>query len=283
MESTAIVSESLLDACLKRVYDAPASITVVTGKWKTGKTDLSLRISFDELKSRLGIIKEVATNIKLQHPEIKYIDNFEDFEFWVFQNKRPKIFIYDEAIKSTPSRRAMSEINTKWLEYVPELSKGRCHLIVVTQEVDFTEKLFLHPTFVRAQWIKLDKTVADLLISGDQHVYRFNGIQKKTVPFAPQFTERKKLFQERKIFPVLIPAVRFTLGCSYYVRLQTKLSARWHLRCLPDPGGRCRRRWFSQRSLWIDPNGTRCCFRLKAGCLSAVADRTGAWSLGRIP
>jgi len=185
MESTAIVSESLLDACLKRVYDAPASITVVTGKWKTGKTDLSLRISFDELKSRLGIIKEVATNIKLQHPEIKYIDNFEDFEFWVFQNKRPKIFIYDEAIKSTPSRRAMSEINTKWLEYVPELSKGRCHLIVVTQEVDFTEKLFLHPTFVRAQWIKLDKTVADLIISGDQHVYRFNGIPKTTVPFDP--------------------------------------------------------------------------------------------------
>jgi len=185
MESAAIISENLLDACLKRIYDAPASITVVTGKWKTGKTDLSLRISYDELKNRLGVIKEVATNIKLQHPEIKYIDNFEDFEFWVFQNKRPKIFIYDEAIKSTPSRRAMSEINTKWLEYVPELSKGRCHLIVVTQEVDFTEKLFLHPTFVRAQWVKLDKTVADLIITGDQHVYRFNGIPKTTVPFDP--------------------------------------------------------------------------------------------------
>jgi hypothetical protein len=219
MESATVARESLLDACLKRIYDAPASITVVTGKWKTGKTDLSLRISYDELKNRLGIIKEAATNIKLQHPEIKYIDNFEDFEFWLFQNKRPKIFIYDEAIKSTPSRRAMSEINTKWLEYVPELSKGRCHLIVVTQEVDFTEKLFLHPTFVRAQWVKLDKTVADLIITGDQHVYRFNGIPKTTVPFDPYSIAEWRLSRGSFDFSLVDRDIKIALD---YAKLPSK-------------------------------------------------------------
>jgi formyltetrahydrofolate hydrolase len=176
---------SNLDRALFKVYDSPASITVVTGKWKKGKTDFALRLAKDELYDRLGIIKEIGSNIETECQEIRYINNFTDFEVWLFGDRNRKAFIYDEAIKSTPSRKAMSQINTKWLEYVPELSKGRCHLIVVTQEEDYTEKLFLHPTFVRAKWVKQDLKIADLIITGEPQIQRFYNIPKTTVPFDP--------------------------------------------------------------------------------------------------
>jgi hypothetical protein len=87
--------------------------------------------------------------------EVLYIDNFLELEAWMYSGRR-KAFIYDEAIKSTPSRRAMSELNTQWLKVVPELSKGRMHLIVVTQEEEYTESIFKHPTFRKTIWEKLN-------------------------------------------------------------------------------------------------------------------------------
>ena len=185
-------SFSIWESCLRKIYDTPASVTVIAGEWKTGKTDFALRLSFDELKEKLGIIKEIGTNIEVYKDSsfselddrIRYVDNFVDLESFLFGNRNRKVFIYDEAIKTTPSRKAMSKINTKWLEYVPELSKARCHLIIITQEEEFTEKLFLHPTFVRARWIKLNKTTVELVI-GRYEKYRFYDIPKTSLIFDP--------------------------------------------------------------------------------------------------
>ena len=207
---------SLVDECLFKVYDSPASITVVMGKWKTGKTDFALRLAWDELKNRLGLIKHVASNVKTD--VLTYIDNFDDLALWMFQNRDRKAFIYDEAVKSTPSRRAMSQINTKWLEFVPELSKGRCHLIVVTQEEDFTEKLFLHPTFVRARWVKLEKTVADLIISGDNEIFRFRNIPPTTVKFDPYAIAVWKLQNEQRRLDILDRDIKIALD---YARMES--------------------------------------------------------------
>lgn len=188
---------SFWDTCLKKhYYETPASLSLVEGKWKTGKTDFALFLSVDELKNRLGFIEEVASNVKTFNNETVYIDNFIDLEMWMFKNRKRKIFIYDEAIKATPSRRAMSEINTKWLQFVPELSKGKCHLIVVTQEPDYTEKLFLHPTFVRAHWIKRDLKTVDLISQYYKGVNRFHDLPKTSVNFDPYLIAVWKLEAE---------------------------------------------------------------------------------------
>jgi len=177
---------SFWDQALSKIYGSPASVSIIEGKWKSGKTDFALFLSVDELRDRLRVIREVATNIKTFNNETIYIDNFLDLETWMFKDKKPKIFIYDEAIKSTPSRRAMSEINTRWLKIVPELSKGKCHLIVITQEEEFTEKLFLHPTFVRATWRKLDRKTVDLIAPKIfKGIHRFHELPKTTVTFDP--------------------------------------------------------------------------------------------------
>lgn len=147
--------------CLKTIYGLPASITVVKGEWKTGKTDFALHL-VEELM-RLNLISRAGSNIQCfkdrqctvpDNSLVQYLDNFIALNSWMYSGFR-KAFLYDEAIKHSPSRRAMAQLNTKWLEVIPELSKGRCHLIVITQEVDYTEKSFLHPTFVRAIWEKI--------------------------------------------------------------------------------------------------------------------------------
>lgn len=152
---------SAWESCLRKIYGGPASVTTVKGPWKTGKTDFAIHLT-EELK-RLGLIYVAGANIQCfkddtceipDESQIKYIDNFGTLETWMFSGNR-KAMLYDEAITSTPSRRAMSEMNTHWLKIIPELSKGRMHLIVITQEESITEKVFFHPTFHVASWEKI--------------------------------------------------------------------------------------------------------------------------------
>jgi len=154
-------SYSPWEGILRRIYGGPASVTTISGPWKTGKTDFALHLT-EELK-RLGLIYVAGANIQCfkdndceiqDESQIQYIDNFGTLENWMFSGNR-KVMLYDEAITSTPSRRAMSGMNTEWLKIIPELSKGRMHLIVVTQEESITEKVFFHPTFHMASWEKI--------------------------------------------------------------------------------------------------------------------------------
>lgn len=159
------------DYCLNQIYrDSPASISIVEGDWKQGKTDFTIHLAVEELKNRLGIVKRVAGNIRCfedkecLHPsskDVEYIDNFDMLNLFIKSPGR-KAFIYDEALKNTPSKRAMTALNAEWSRIVPELSKGGdrhnpggCHLFALTQEDSLTEKLFQQPTFKTALWKKI--------------------------------------------------------------------------------------------------------------------------------
>lgn len=157
--------------CLNVIYkDAPASITIIEGDWKQGKTNFAFRLAYDELKINLGMVKRVAANVRCfqdtectipSNEKVEYIDNFDMLSNYIKQPGR-KVFIYDEALKNTPSKRAMTALNAEWLKIVPELSKGGginnpggCHLFVLTQEGSLTEKIFMNPTFKTAFWKKI--------------------------------------------------------------------------------------------------------------------------------
>lgn len=175
------------DECLSDHYrKTPASVSVITGKWKTGKSDFALFLAVDELRDRLNFVEEVGSNIQTDDPAVAYVDNFVDLDTWLFRDRKRKVFIFDEALKAAPSRSAMSKLNVKWMQYVPELSKARCHLFVITQEEAYMEKLFIHPTFIRARWIKKSLKTVDLisqLYHGD--VCRFDDLPKSKVSFDP--------------------------------------------------------------------------------------------------
>lgn len=142
---------------LNYLYNKPASVTMIASPaigWKTGKSDWGLKLT--EFTKQLGIIREFAGNIETKDSEIKFIQDFPNFDFWMLQNHTPKMFLYDEAIESSPKRSAMSSLNVGWVRRIPQLSKGHCHLIVIAQTAELADSIFQFPTFYRGTWIKLN-------------------------------------------------------------------------------------------------------------------------------
>lgn len=151
---------------INRIYTHPASIIVITGDWKTGKTDFALWIF--ELLRQLGYVSKCASNIEIykdyQHNEridepVKLIESMTDLKVWVQEYGR-KLFIYDEAIESSPSRDAMTTLNKAWLKFIPQLSKTHTHLLVLTQEQALIDSIFKNPTFSWGFWRKATKKIA---------------------------------------------------------------------------------------------------------------------------
>lgn len=135
---------------LKKIYGLPASITAITGKWKTGKTDFALLMA--ECLLQLGLVKKVATNIETDR--FLQITGLNILKGWFFQESGRKLFLYDEVIESTPRRKPMSRLNVAWIQTIPQLSKAKGHLVAITQEQAFTESAFFNPTFCRGIWHK---------------------------------------------------------------------------------------------------------------------------------
>lgn len=154
---------SLYHKVLNSIYDTPAGVTIIRGRWKTGKTDFALML-YEHLR-KTGLVNKGAGNVQLfEDPEcntpstkdMEYIDNFAMLKAWMFKDTHRKLFIYDEAMKNAPSKKAMTILNSEWQRVIPELSKGKVQLFAITQEESMTEKIFGHPTFCVARWEKID-------------------------------------------------------------------------------------------------------------------------------
>lgn len=175
----------LWEYCLRRIFDLPATIIIVFGEWKLGKTDFALFL-YEELM-RLGIIRMGATNIVTEHSDIGCIQNMPFLKGWMFKDKISKLYIYDESIRGTPRRRAMSKLNVAWLQdIIPELSKGKAKLIVISQELEFTESIFYHPTFLRGMFEKVSlKTVVLQSRLIKQRKATFYDVPRTSIKFDP--------------------------------------------------------------------------------------------------
>lgn len=147
-----MVDQWFLNEILKPIFSHEAIIVIVKGFWKKGKTNVGLRIIEDLLES--NIISVAGTNIKITETDkIKYIEDFESLKEFHFDHPtRPKHkgFIFDEAGKLTVRRRAMGKANVGWMQFIPELSKGRMKLIVITQSEFLTDNIFVNTEFTRA-------------------------------------------------------------------------------------------------------------------------------------
>lgn len=177
-------SIELWEHCLNRIFNLPASIVLITGDWKTGKTDFGLLL-FEELK-RLGIIQKGASNVVTKDSEIDNIQDMDTLRAWMYGDRIPKMFLYDESITGTPKRRAMGKLNVAWLKHIiPELSKGKGKLVVITQELDFTESVFYHPTFLRGMFRKINRKMATLNSPLLKTEVTFHDIPPTTIGFDP--------------------------------------------------------------------------------------------------
>lgn len=154
-----MANKKFLEA-IKRIYGKPASLTIIKGEWKTGKTDFSLYLS--ECLLNYGIIKEAGANIETtdnpnkKNIHVEYIDNFQKLKLWGYGSDKSKVYVFDEALKNASSREAMTKLNKAWIKIIPEISKMRMHIIIITQKLKYIETLFKDPTFNHGTWEKID-------------------------------------------------------------------------------------------------------------------------------
>lgn len=102
---------------------ATSAFIIIFGRRETGKTDLSLLIA--EILYSLGIVKWVATNIKIYHSPfpIEHITSLEDLRLWCQTHEGLKLFILDEAGKAARRRTPMASLNIKILDDLQILRK----------------------------------------------------------------------------------------------------------------------------------------------------------------
>lgn len=191
--------DSLFVYCLKRIYGLPASLSIITGLWKTGKTDFSLWLSEQLRKIQIKrfykntfyyrpLIDTVASNIEdlSDNPSIEYITSLDKTRLWLREGKnKRKLFINDEINKTYTRRRAMSSISVETIRLFGELSKAHGHLIMVGQDILGSDSEFLNPTWCRAIWFKTSLKVVQLnshLIEGEK---TFRDLPRTSIKFDP--------------------------------------------------------------------------------------------------
>lgn len=181
-------------AILKKIFNHDAIIVVIKGYWKTGKTNVALVIIEDLL--RIGLIEIAGTNIKITETDkIKYIEDMpslKEFHYDDPVNPKSKCFVFDEAGKLATKRRAMGRANVTWMEFIPELSKGRMKLIVITQSEFLTDSIFTQTEFTKAFFTtyKHEKygysigIVSELLDSPHKYINKFPKADTSYLPYA---------------------------------------------------------------------------------------------------
>lgn len=177
---------------LKAIYREPMSVVVIRGLPKTGKTDFASFIM--DLLKQLGLVKQFASNTHFSVPWVKPIESLNNLRTWGLENRDTKLFIYDELIESATNRRAMSDLNVAWVQFLPQISKMHIHILAIVQEDQqgkrYYESVFTDPVFLRGVWTKVTKTFATfrshyLKQTGDLDTeeYSLNNIPRSAIRF----------------------------------------------------------------------------------------------------
>jgi len=174
---------------LHKLFDYP-SIVLIGGRWKTGKTDFALFIAECLLKMPYGqgegmMISEVASNIKTDNPNFKYIYDLVSLRNWLYESNCRKLYIFDEASEHLPSRRAMASKTVNFVQLIPEISKAHARMIVIGHQLLTIDKTFLDEVWCRGVFIKLGLKKAQLFSSLLTRPYTFSNIPPTSIKFDP--------------------------------------------------------------------------------------------------
>jgi hypothetical protein len=190
---------------IKHIYCLPASITIITGYWKTGKTDWGLCLA--ELTRQMGIISECASNVETQDSFVKFMNDFANFDFWLYSSRATKMFLYDEVMESAPKRGAMTSLNVGWVRRIPQLSKGRCHLIALVQDTQYADSIFKNPIFWRGTWHKLAKTALRFTANWlwDEDELEWDNLPRTNLKFDPYLLATWKMEKDLDLEELPLP------------------------------------------------------------------------------
>lgn len=116
----------------------------IFGRRGSGKTDLALLIA--EIVHALGLIKNVATNIKVyESPKfhIEEVNNLWALKKWCKETPGPKLMALDEIGKTVSRRTPMARLNVKIINELQILRKYKLSLEIITVDQKYTDNAIL--------------------------------------------------------------------------------------------------------------------------------------------
>lgn len=174
--------EHLFDKVLKKIFSMPVMVLIV-GDWKTGKTDFSLLLA--ERLLELGIVKKAASNIETSDPRIEFVSSLEKLKYWLHMDRMHKLYVFDEVGVHLPRRTPMKEKNVQALQLLPEVSKARAKLIIVTQDPDSIDSQLTNPVWCKCLIVKDSLKKVRFISDLFPKVMRFWNVPATSIKFDP--------------------------------------------------------------------------------------------------
>jgi hypothetical protein len=197
------VIDNDFDMCVKAFFDQPATMILIVGDWKTGKTDFSLLLAERMLK--LGIVQKVASNIETKGDNtITFISDLPTLKDWLYGDRTRKLYIFDEAGLHVHRRRSMSAKNIAILTLMPEISKAHARLILILHNLEALDKELTSTVWCKGLIEKDNKYHARFIsftkpLLNEEFSMEFYPVPRTNIPFDPYAIAPFKLTRPTQI------------------------------------------------------------------------------------
>jgi len=180
-------ASSLFDKILEFLFGPMASLVLISGEWKSGKTDFALLII--ERLLELGYIKEAATNIEsAKDPRITFIGDLPHLKMWLYRNRVSKLYLFDEGGSHLHRRQSMSRKNVAVMTLLPEISKANAKVLILFQNPESIDGELTNQAWCRGIIHKINKKTvrfSSFKFPGSQKSFVFSDLPRTTIKFDP--------------------------------------------------------------------------------------------------
>jgi len=166
---------------LKQVFKQTSSITFITGKRDSGKTDFAFLL-LETFKDQ-GILDKIGSNVRLKQVcDVDYIPYFDRFQEWL-NSPGKKGFLLDELGKHLNRMRFMTEKSKLILDICQLVRKFDAHLIGIAPSADFVNRFFLNTDILDCFMEKMSKHYVKVNNYVTRQTYILDSIPRTSVPF----------------------------------------------------------------------------------------------------
>lgn len=196
-----------MNADLKRVFKQSSSVTFISGRRDSGKTDFSLLL-LEEGKNE-GIFSHIASNIGTRNdPNITYVCYFDRLETWL-KTPGKKAFSLDELGIHLNRMQFMTKKSYLILKTCQLVRKYDAHLIGVAPSDEYVNRHFMDREILDCFIKKTSKKSCVIKNLVTRKTYKLAGIPRTKIDF---ITKDIAIFEERDPNPTKqeIEAIPFT-------------------------------------------------------------------------
>lgn len=168
---------------LARLFKQSSSITFISGRRDSGKTDFAFQLL--DTARNAGLLDKIASNVRLRKQsniEVNYIPYYDRLQVWLRTGGK-KGFLLDELGKHLNRMRFMTQKSKLILDTCQLIRKYDAHLIGCAPSADLINKLFLNTDILDCYMVKTSRKIAWVSNYVTRESYTLEDIPRTRIPF----------------------------------------------------------------------------------------------------